>query len=100
MPTDLARCFCDTNCRWKIDPADTPSGHLPDARPGSIEPPPGGVSASDLFSDHVLQNMLVQSQVGHNPLEPRVFLFKLAQPTNLASRKIAVLLPPVVKRRL
>ncbi|WP_139208613.1 hypothetical protein [Achromobacter sp. NFACC18-2] len=27
MPTDLARCFCDTNCRWKIDPADTPSGH-------------------------------------------------------------------------
>lgn len=57
----------------------------------------GGVSASDFFSDDLLQDVLVQRQI--TAFQSDILFLKLAQPPNLAGTQITVLLLPDVERR-
>lgn len=54
--------------------------------------------ASDLFSDDLLQDVLVQRQISHHTLQSCILFLELAQPPDLAATQVAVLLLPDVER--
>src|SRR5690606_13440631 len=61
---------------------------------------PAGGQASELSLDDVLQHLLVERQVRHDPLQPAVLLLELPQPLHLRRHQTAVLRLPIVVRRL
>jgi len=50
--------------------------------------------------DDILQHRLIQAEVGHQPFELRVLIFKLSQPPHLRRHQASVFLASVVERRL
>jgi len=49
-----------------------------------------------LFCEHLLQDHLIQRQIGHELLESAVLFLQLSQPPNLVDGHLAVPLPPHV----
>src|SRR5262249_2895844 len=81
-----------------------PAHTLVDNSPGSglapTAPAPVCELALDFFSDHLLQDLLVERQVGHQPLQPRIFLAHLPQLADFRHPEAAELLLPHVERSL
>ena len=55
------------------------------------------MTASELFSNHLIQNVLVQRQIRHKPLQSRVLVLELAQSSQFAHPQARVLLLPDVE---
>lgn len=53
------------------------------------------MSASELFSHHLIQDVLVECQISDQALEPRVLIAQLAQLLDLAQAQVAVALSPI-----
>jgi hypothetical protein len=73
---------------------------MPDApstgsRPARTRPARGAGRESDFFSEHVLQDRLAQAQVGHEPLQFRILVLELLQPTNFRDAHRPEILPPL-----
>jgi len=58
---------------------------------------PGAGRASDFFSQGLRQHVLVQQEIGHQPLQPAVLLFQLPKPAQLTHAQICVLLFPGIQ---
>jgi len=83
VPTDLGLCSCNTNLRAKTGRAESPSAHSPSTAPESIGPARDGALASELFSDHLAEDVLVEGQIGHQALEACVLIAQLAELADL-----------------
>jgi hypothetical protein len=68
--------------------------------PARDRPSAASKQASYFAADHVLQHRLVQAEIGHQLLQLAVLLLELTKPLHLRRRQPAVLVPPVVERRL
>ena len=66
---------------------------------GGLRKPAGG-QASPLFFDHVFQDRIVESQIGHDMFETAVFVFQVPQPLNAAHVHAAIGTFPAVVRGL
>src|SRR5690606_32675680 len=68
--------------------------------PGSTGRAPVAWLALPVFSDGLLQDVLVEREVGDEALEPRVLLFELPQPAQLTHAQVRELPLPDAERRL
>src|SRR6266581_751895 len=68
--------------------------------PGTRWPARADGSASDFFSERLGEHVLVEREVRHHALQPRVLVLELAQPAQLADAQVRVLLLPGVERGL
>src|SRR5882724_8836527 len=80
-------------------------GHTPGARsartwPGSPAPRSAAPRASGLFSDELLQGLVIQGEVRDQTLEPAILVLERAQPPGLVHLEPGVLGLPTVKRLL
>src|SRR5689334_9019696 len=74
--------------------AGTPAAHSPQSAPGSSARARDGGPASNFFSQHLLQNMAIERQIGHHALEPRVLFLEHAQLAQLGHAPVGELLLP------
>src|SRR5271169_113564 len=58
----------------------------------------GGARGLEVSPGSLLQNELVQRQVGHRPAEAAILLLEFLQPPDLIGLQPAVLLPPTIIR--
>src|SRR5579862_122425 len=100
VPTDLGLCSCNTNRRARTVRAESPYAHSPSSAPESIGPARDGALASELFSDHLAEDVFIEREVGHQALEARVLIAQLAELADLGEPELRVLLLPEVKARL
>src|SRR5579871_2368885 len=100
VQTDHAPCSCNTNLRARTARAESPCAHSPSNAPESIRPARDGALASELFSDHLAQDVLVEREVGDQALQARVLIAQLAELADLGEPELGVLLLPEVKARL
>jgi len=54
------------------------------------------LAAFRAFSGLLLQDLLVQRQVGHDPLQPRILILEHLQPPQLGHAEVRILLLPCV----
>src|SRR5262249_9086446 len=73
-----------------------PAAGSGDTPPAPTRPGPAVGPASDLFCDHLPQNLLVERQVGHQLLELAILLAQLAQLADLGRAQVPELLLPAV----
>src|SRR5207302_9412751 len=78
-------------------PARTPAAPRPRSAPVPSPLPPASRRASPVFSEEVLQDLVVEGLLGDQPLEPGVFLFQRLEPRRLAALQPAVLALPAVE---
>lgn len=64
------------------------------APPGTSEP------ASELLFQHLLKHLLVKTQVGHQFLQPLIFILQLPQPSQFRHTQTGKFLLPVIKSGL
>lgn len=55
--------------------------------------------ASGLFCEHLLQDHLIERQIGDQLFELAILLLQLSQPPDLGDRHLAILLTPDIVRR-
>ena len=70
--------------------------HLPGNCRTGTRPPASAAKALELFSQYILQHDLIQCQVRHQPLQPRVLLLNLFEPTNLIHLQPYILPSPLL----
>src|SRR5882762_3289702 len=99
-PTDHARCSSHTTPNARSWRAARPCAPSPRSAPKSTGPAHGVALASELFSDHLAQDVLIEREVGHQALEARVLIAQLAELADLGEPELRVLLLPQVKARL
>src|SRR5215510_11828196 len=80
-------------------PAGTHASRSPGSARGSSGQSRAAVPASDLFSEHLLQDVPIEREIPHHALQPRVLLLELLQPPQLGDPEIRVLLLPDVEGR-
>src|SRR6185503_1847011 len=77
-------------------PTRRPGAHSTRSSPASPAPRSAAPRASGLFSDQLLQGLVIQREIRHQPLQPAILMLELPQPPSLIDFKAAVLgLPPV-----
>src|SRR5205823_2611720 len=89
-----------TRCWDRYPPARTRADSSLGSGLESTAPAPACELASTFFSNHLLENLFVQRQVGDEALQPRILLAHLPQLAHLGDAQAAVLLLPEVERRL
>src|SRR5882762_4177929 len=99
-PTDHARGSSHTTPNARSWRAARPCAPSPRSAPKSTGPAHGVALASELFSDHLAQDVLIEREVGHQALEARVLIAQLAELADLGEPELRVLLLPQVKARL
>src|SRR5262245_40637208 len=77
----------------------TPGASKPATRFASRQPTRAFDQALKLSLDHVLQHLLVQRQVRHDLLQPRILGLKLPHPPHLRGQQTGTFLLPVEERR-
>src|SRR4029079_19683751 len=91
---------------WRTRPTDAavPDGTTVERSPGSaLEsrlPARAAWQPSDLFSDDLLQDLLVERQIGHDRLQSRVLVLEHLEAPQLGYAEVCVLLLPRVVRGL
>jgi hypothetical protein len=78
----------------------TPAVRSPDDAPRSAGRARAGAQASVFFWQHVLEDLLVERQLGDELIEPRVLPLEILQPRELGLRQRPVLLAPAIERGL
>lgn len=73
---------------------------IPGMHPGDTQPVPVSFEALQLFFYHILQHLLIQTQVGNQLFELGIFFFQLMKTTQLGDAQSAIFLLPVEKSRL
>src|SRR5215470_16553365 len=63
----------------------------------TIRPAPDDARASGVFSQRLRQHVLVEREIGHQALQPSVFVLELPQAAELAHAQVRVLLLPAVE---
>src|SRR5207302_7049676 len=99
-PTDHAPGSSHTTPNARSPRVARPCAPSPRSGPKSTGPAHDGALASELFSDHLAQDVLIEREVRHQALEARVLIAQLAQLPDLGEPELRVLLLPQVKARL
>src|SRR2546429_104585 len=99
-PTDHARYSSHTTRSARSRRAAALCAPSPRNAPESTGPAHGGALASELFSDHLAEDVLIEREIGHQALQPRVLITQLAELADLGEPELCVLLLPEVKARL
>src|SRR2546423_10416969 len=79
---------------------DTPVGSKRPIHHASRRPACAAGQASELSANGVLQHLLVERQVGYDPLQLAVLILELLQTTHLGRQQTVVLLFPIEVGRL
>ena len=88
-----------TRCWDRCGPAHTLVDNSPGSGLAPTAPAPVCELALDFFSDHLLQDLLVERQVGDESLQPRILVAHLPQLADLRHAQAAKLLLPEVEGR-
>src|SRR6267378_4550946 len=99
-PIDPERCFSHTTRSARSRRAAALCAPSPRNAPESTGPAHDGAPASELFSDHLAQDVLIEREIGYETLQARVLITQLAQLVDLGEPELRVLLLPEVKARL
>src|ERR1700686_1569767 len=92
------RCAC-TKRLGTVLLADTTGRSRSGSARVSSAPAPGVGSASELFSRHLRQDMLVECEIGDQAFQPRVLVAQLSQLLEFGEPQVAVALLPEVEAR-
>jgi len=100
-PTDLGLGSCSTNHRGKTGRAGSLCARSLRTAPGSTRQARDGALASELFSDHLAQDVLVEREVGHQGASSACSRPGAGRSSRISvSPSFALLLFPEIKARL
>jgi hypothetical protein len=77
-----------------------PAAHIRGSPPAQIAPAPSAGLALELFSEHLLEHVFIQGEVGHQWFELAVLRFELAQAAQLRNARAGELTLPAGARLL
>src|SRR5438270_194118 len=99
-PTDPERRSSHTTRSARSRRAAALCAPSPRNAPESTGPAHDGALASELFSDHLAQDVFIEREIGYETLQARVLITQLAELADLGEPELGVLLLPEVKARL